>query len=47
MHSIYATRLGFCTGNINIYIQNLDGSHIDTIETIIVNCLIKNKLKKV
>ena len=47
MHLAYATKLGFCAKKIDVGIQTIDGSYLDTFEIVIADCLVKNKRKRV
>ena len=47
MHSIYATKLGFRTKKIDVGIQKIDKSYLDTFGMVIADCLVKDKLGKV
>lgn len=47
MHPTYITKLGFCARKINVGIQKIDGSHLDTFKLVIVDCSAKNKLERV
>ena len=47
MHPAYATKLVLCTRKINIDLQKIDGSYLDTFGIVIADCLVKNKLRRV
>ena len=47
MHPIYTTKLGLCTRKIDVGIQKIDGSYLDTFEIVVADCLVKNKLERV
>ena len=47
MHPAYATKLGLRARKINIGAQKIDGSHLDTFGMVIVNCSVKDKLRRI
>ena len=47
MHTAYTLKLGFRTKKINNNKQKIDEFYLNTFEILIVNYLIKNKLKRV
>ena len=47
MHPTYATKLGLRTRKINVGVEKINGSHLDTIGIVIADCLVKDKLGRV
>ena len=47
MYPAYTTKLGFHTRKINVNVQKIDGSHLDTFEMVIADCSVKDKLERV
>ena len=47
MYPIYAMKLSLCATKIDIRAQKIDRSHLDTLEIVIADYSVKNKLKKV
>ena len=47
MHPVYATKLGLRTRKIDVGIQKIDGSHLDTFGMVIADCSVKDKLGRV
>ena len=47
IHPTYATKLGLCARKIDVGAQKMDGSYLDIFKIVIVDCLVKNKLKRV
>ena len=47
MHSTYATRLGLCTRKIDVGIQKINGSYLDSFGIVIADCSVKDKLRRV
>ena len=47
IHPAYATKLGLRTRKIDVSIQKIDGSHLDTFGMVIADCLVKDKLEMV
>ena len=47
MHLANAIKLGFYTKKINVRVQKIHGSYLDILRMIIIDCLVKNKLKRV
>ena len=47
MHPTYATKLGFHDRKIDVGIQKINRSHLDTFGMVIADCSVKNKLGRV
>lgn len=47
IYSVYTTKLGIYAREIDISIQKIDKSYLNTFEIVIPDCLVKNKLRKV
>ena len=47
IHPGYATKLGLRARKIDVGAQKIDGSHLDTFGMVIVDCSVKDKLKRV
>ena len=47
IYPAYATKLGFRIRKMDVSIQKIDVSHLDTFGIVIADCLIKNKLGRV
>ena len=47
MHPTYATKLGLRTRIIDVGVQKIDRSHLDTFEMVIANFSVKDKLGRV
>ena len=47
IHPAYTTKLGLHARKIDVGIQNIDGSHLNTFRIVIIDCSVKNKLKRV
>ena len=47
MHPAYATKLGLRTRKIDVGAQKINGSYLDTFGMVIVDCSVKDKLKRV
>ena len=47
MHLAYSTKLGLCTEKIDVGVQKIDKSYLNTFGMVIVDCSVKNKLKRV
>ena len=43
----YATKLGLRIEKIDVGAQKIDGSYLDTFRMVIVDCLVKDKLRRV
>ena len=46
IHPIYITKLGFCTRKIDIGIEKIDGSYLNTFGIVLADYSVKNKLGK-
>ena len=47
IHPTYATKLGLCTRKIDVGVQKIDRSHLDTFGMVIADCSVKDKLGRV
>ena len=47
IHPAYTTKLGLCARKIEINAQKIDRFYLDTFEIVIVDCPMKNKLKRI
>ena len=47
MHPAYTMKLALHARKIDVDIQKIDGSHLDTFEMVIADCLVKDKLGRV
>ena len=47
MHPAYAIKLGLYARKIDVGVQKIDGSHLDTFGIVIADCSVKDKLKRV
>ena len=47
MHPGYATKLGLRARKIDVGAQKIDRSHLDTFKMVIVDCSVKDKLRRV
>ena len=47
MHPAYTTKLGLRAKKIDVGVQKIDGSYLDTFEMVIADCSVKDKLRRV
>ena len=47
IYYVYATKLGLCTRKINVGVQKIDKSHLDTFGIIIADFSVKDKLGRI
>ena len=47
MHPAYTTKLSLRAKKINVGVQKIDGSHLDTFWMVIADCSVKDKLGRV